>query len=373
MGPIQAGDDKAFSLIPEQHRRSHEFCWYVYRHLAQMLIQHDALGAHRAISDSYREIAKELGQNPSEGEILTFLQEQGFDKEYRYHLVSNLALALTADMIRYLHEGLRAIQECHFSIAFTLLRKPFKENLIFLAWLLGNEEDFLIRFSRNNYETLNGLREEQQLKILSDAIACTVTPSYFDANVIREGIFSKQQSYGLEPMWTKATHLITKQGLLLRTPDYCINFIFEPASSEHYYDILYHWLPDLFLLASQIVPECMKKTFGFNEATYSHYLVTTIGYYEALAQLETGPGISEMLNSVFHSFLKCGCCGEQLHISNSNACRLYEIEYIQCEHCGGDTQIPLFWLMNFGKMRASREGIRFGDKDLGYIDGLSAC
>jgi len=368
VGPIQAGDDKAFSLIPEHHRRSHEFCWYVYRHLAQMLIQHDALGAHRAISDSFREIVKELGQNPSEVEILKFLQEQGFDNEYRYHLVSNLALALTADMIRYLHEGLRAIQECHFSIAFTLLRKPFKENLIFLAWLLGDEEEFLIRFSGNNCETLNGLGEEQQLKILSDAIACTVTPSYFDAKVIREGIFSKQQEYGLEPMWQKATHLITKQGLLLRTPDYSINFIFEPADSEHYYDILYHWLPDLFLLASQIVPECMKKTLGFNEATYSHYLVTTVGYYEALAHAESGSGISEMLNSVFHSFLKCGRCGEQLHISDSNACRLYEIEYVQCEQCGGDTQIPLFWLMSFCKMKASRDGIRFGDIELGSID-----
>jgi hypothetical protein len=276
-------------------------------------------------------------------------------------------------MIRYLHEGLRAIQECHFSIAFTLLRKPFKENLIFLAWLLGDEEDFLIRFSGNNYETLNGLGEEQQLKILSDAIACTVTPSYFDAKVIRDGIFSKQQGYGLEPMWQKATHLITKQGLLLRTPDYSINFIFEQADSEHYYDILYHWLPHIFLLASQIVPECMKKTLGFNEATCSHYLVTTIGYYEALAHAESGSGMSEMLNSVFHSFLKCGRCGEQLDISDSNAWRLYEIEYIQCEQCGGDTQIPLFWLMSFAKMNASRDGIRFGDKELGSIDGLNAC
>lgn len=119
-----------------------------------------------------------------------------------------------------------------------IFRGALNENLIFLAWLLGIEEDFLIRFSRNNYETLNGLREEQQLNILSDAIACTVTPSYFDASVIRDGIFSKQQCYGLEHMWQKATHLITKQGLLLRTPDYCINFIFEPAGSEHYYDIL---------------------------------------------------------------------------------------------------------------------------------------
>jgi|694.fasta_scaffold66490_4 hypothetical protein len=368
----QAADDRTFRCIPEHHRRSHEFCWYVYRHLAQMLIQHDEVGAHRVVSDAFRAIAKEQGQNPSEVDMLNFLQDNGFGKEYRFHLISNLALALTADMLRYLHEGLRALQECHFSIAFTLLRKPFKENLIFLAWLLGGEEDFLQNFSANNYKTLNRIGEEDQLKILSDAIGCTVTPGYFDATLMREAVFSKQQEFGLEPLWQKATHLITSQGSLLRTPDYSINFIFEPADSEHYYNILYQWLPDLFLLTSQIVPECLMKSLHFNEVTYSHHLVTTIGYYEALGHAESGAGISQVLNTAFRSFLKCGRCGEQLLISNSNACRLYEIETIRCDQCGGDTQVPLFWLMSFGKMKASREGIKIGDIELGSIDELNA-
>jgi hypothetical protein len=39
---------------------------------------------------------------------------------------------------------------------------------------------------------------------------------------------------------------------------------------------------------------------------------------------------------------------------------------------GGDTQIPLFWLMSFCKMKASREGIKISDIELGSIDELNA-
>jgi hypothetical protein len=368
MQRIQPVDGSSFSSIPKYHRKRYEFCWHVYRQLAQMLTQHDESRAHRFVADAFAEVACEYGQSPGEVEMLNLLKENGLDKEYKYHLTSNLSLALTADMLRFLHEGLRAIQECHVSIALSLLRKPFKENLIFLAWLLGNEEEFLERFSKNNYETLNGLNEEQQLRILNDAIALTVTPDLFDATRIREGIFSKQNDIGLEPLWQKATHLITKQGRLLKTPDYSINFIFETSDLERIYDILFDWLPDLILLASQIVPECMKKTLDFHEATYSHYLVTTIGYHEVISHRESGGKIVEMLNKVFGPLLQCIKCGEPLAVSNDNAPRLYETEYIECNICGGDTQIPLFWLMNQFKIKTSRDGIQFGDLALGAID-----
>lgn len=359
MDPVGLIEKERLRLIPKSHQASHEFCWYVYEQLAQMLIQHDASGASRVVSNSFRSIAAESGDVLSEADFIEFLKERGFNSECRHHLISNLSLALTADMLRFLHEGLRTIENCHISIAFSLLRKPFKENLLFLAWLLGDEVEFLRRFSSNNYETLNGLGEAEQIKILEDAISKTITPDLFSPRDIRDAIFSKQLETGLEPLWQRATHLITRQGRLLKTPDYSINFIFEPARSEHYYDVLYSWLPIIFLLIFQVTLECFRLALKVNETTASHYLITTVGCYEALFLHESDATIKDMVNSVFSSFLKCCRCDNKLLINQSNAPRLYMLEQIYCTRCGCDSQIPLYWLMSYAKVKADRKGIQF--------------
>src|SRR5690606_36058262 len=157
----------------------------------------------------------------------------------KHLLLGHLVLALTADLLHFLYEGLCCLEKRKFSVAFSLLRKPFKENMLFLAWLLGDPEDFLQRFEKDNYTTLNGLQSPRRQELFKLAAEKLATKEAFDGELIERMVFSKEFEGGLEPLWQKATHLITSQGSKLRTEDLNINFIFNDAASDHFYDVAY--------------------------------------------------------------------------------------------------------------------------------------
>jgi len=356
-------DDDYTYALPEEHRRRHAFCLYVYRNLAQMLKQHNATRAHRIVSETLRDIAGGHGQILSEIEVIRFLRDNAFNHEYRHHLLSNLSLALIADMLRYLHQSLHALADGNLSVGLTLLRKPIKENLLFLAWILADEDGFLGRFAEKNYESLNGvISKDRAQEIFEKTIPLLVTPDYFDVTQLCEAIYSKQFQDGLEPLWQRSAHLITSQGNLLKTQDYSINLIFEDAIGSPYFGIVYQWIPVIFLLASQVAPECMRLAFKFNETTYSHHIVSTIGYFETLGYLETDVSVvAQMISHAFSRFLKCDSCGYKLEILESSGSLLYEHEQLECSQCGCLTQVPLYWLLKISKIRASRNGIQVED------------
>lgn len=287
--------------------------------------------------------------------MLSFMKKHNLTTPYRHHLVSHLVLGLTADMLHFLYEALTCFEKRKFAVAFSLLRKPFKENLLFLSWLLSSEADFLERFAANNYSTLNGIGKERQIEIFESAIKKLPIADAFDANILRDIIFSKSLNSGFEPIWQRATHLITSKGELLKTGDYTINFIFEHPGDDHYFDILYSKLPYLMIFVTQITLECFGLILKINEKTYSHLMITTMGCYEALFLRDKEQSIARMLNKNLKPFLKCIHCEAPLRINKHNAAHLYLAEQIQCKSCGLVSQIPLYWLFCVARVLITRE------------------
>ncbi|MBK3018579.1 hypothetical protein FKK32_28925 [Klebsiella pneumoniae] len=100
------------------------------------------------MSDS---IAKAAAQNGHKGDldVLDLLKKAGKTESAKHVLSGHLVLAITADMLHFLYEGFSCLEKRKFAVAFSLLRRPFKENVLFLAWLLGDPEDFLTRFEKD--------------------------------------------------------------------------------------------------------------------------------------------------------------------------------------------------------------------------------
>lgn len=48
----------------------------------------------------------------------------------------------TSCTLYFVHEALKALEKRKFAVAFTLLRKPLKESLMFATWICADEEDF---------------------------------------------------------------------------------------------------------------------------------------------------------------------------------------------------------------------------------------
>lgn len=339
------------SLLPPKYWRHHEFCFFLHDQIAEILVQYEQSGAHLWITDAFEETLKEHGAQDTKIEILDFLKHHDLVQLYKHHLVSHLVLGLTSDMLHFIYESMKCFEKRKFAVAFALLRKPLKENLLFLSWLLGNENDFINRFEKDNYTTLNSVTPERRLQILKDAISHLVTKEAFNADTLNEIIFSKTNTNSFEPIWQRATHLITSKGALLQTEDLNINFIFQDAESDEMYDFIYSKLPYIMLFAIQVSLECFSRILSSNENTTSHLIISSLGAFECLFENRPKTGITAMLRKQLKPFFKCIHCSSTLRLTRNNAISMYFQETLSCQKCGLTSPFPLYWLFAQAKIK----------------------
>jgi hypothetical protein len=347
-------DTERLINIPQKYWAAHEFCFRTHDQMAHLLLQYESSEAHLWVSDTVRKILKEQPDRPEEIDLFQLLKAAGLEGPYKHHIVSHLVLSLTSDLLHFIYEALTCFEKRKFSVGYSLLRKPLKENLLFLAWILGDTEDFIARFEANNSKTLGGTLELQRVDIFRKAIAKLAISEAFSPDLIHDLIFSKTNPAGFEPVWQRASHLITSQGALLKTEDYAINFIFNDPASDHLYEHLYPQLPYLMIFAMQVVLESFSLILKANERTVSHLMLTTMGCYESLFIDSRKQHVARILNKSLKPFLKCIHCDAPFKIKRRNAPGIYLHESTDCESCGLSTDVPLYWLLAMGDAKIER-------------------
>ncbi len=343
-------------LIPSNYWGKHEFCFYLHDQIVHMLTQYETKGIHNVVSQAFSEAIRGREQEFDSVDILQWMKEQNLVDSYRHHILGNVTLALTADMLDFLYQALRAFEKRKFSVGFSLLRKPLKEHMLYLAWILADDADFISRFESKNYETLSGVTKERRIELMSRAISQLPSSEMFDPEVIWAMIYSKKHPNGFEPTWQRATHLVTSMGDLLKTGDYSLNFVFEDRNDNGYYDFLYSKLPYLLIYVMQLSTEAFNKIQAVNETTYGHLVLTTLGCYESLFLDGRSQSVARMLNSQMGELLKCIHCDARLKITKKTAPVLYLTERIPCKNCGLMSEIPLYWLFSRAKIKILRDG-----------------
>lgn len=349
-------EEERLKYIPKKLWLSHEFCFYLHDQLAHLLVQYEESGVQNQEIKVPAKIAAQLQLDVDEIDVIDLLKNLEEDQPYKHVILSQVILALTADMLHFLYESLICFEKHKLSVAFSLLRKPLKEHLLFLCWILADEDDFLKRFEKNPYETLNRIGKEKQLKLMEEAAKKVVLHKLLDYQLMWEIIYSKQHQYGFESTWQRATHLVTSHGKLLRTKNYYLNFIFENSDIDgHYHEFLYSKLPHVLMFLSQITFECFNRIHPLYDKTLDYHIVTTVGCYESLYSDGKKNYISRTPNSVFKDFFKCVHCGAEVRIKKKYAPTFYLGGILFCEKCEMTTEIPLYWLMCHANASIARE------------------
>lgn len=348
-------DQKRLMLLPEKYWGKHEFCFHLHDQLLHLLQQYENSGAHNLVVDAFVEAAKGKEHEFEELDILEFMKNENLVKPYKHHILSHVIIGLTSDLLNFLYEALSCFEKRKFSVAFSLLRKPLKEHLLFLSWILNDEDDFISRFEKNNHISFNGLSKEVRIKIFDGAINRLHVKDAFDADTIWDIIYSKKHSNGFEPTWQKATHLTTSQGELLKTEDYSFNFIFDSPWDDDYFEFLYEKLPYLLLYMSQVLFECFNIIHPINNKTISYNIITAMGAYEALFLDGRSKSIRSMIQRTLVNFLLCEQCGSKLSIYKKDAPVFFLTERILCKECNLETQFPLYWILAKSNIRLAED------------------
>jgi len=324
--------------IPSRFDVPHAVAFFFHDELGRLVVDLERTGALSIQVDLEPHERDELLDLTGE-DLWAWLKESG-----RHDIVDDLTYrqltaALVADAAHFLCESLLASGKGKMTVAFALLRKPLKQNLLLLEWLLASPEDFLERFHGESTwaYTLNRLPLDERRRILRAASREIDLPGIDDELlwVIR---FGKEFPNSLETLWTKATHLVTSAKASATEPGN-LNFVFSSESAiqeqwDHYYRIvplvLYYFLQVAERVAFRFVdpdPRFLSMKSLLRNLAFMRYA-------ESMSSLEA----NWLEGDTFWTDLgqiafECEDCREDVSIRGENADRIWVHGELKCETC----------------------------------------
>lgn len=280
-----------------------------------------------------------------DGDIIDWLECHGFESQAREVLRRHLIMALTSDFCHFVYESLNAAAKAKMSVAYTLIRKPIKENLLFLEWILGDPGNFFQQFDQGDPQLLDlarALSPDQKKCIIELAINKSNSAS-LPADEMYRIRYDKHCEHGFECLCNKAIHLVTThKGFTTERQN--LNFIFSSYSQIHEQQDYFFGMLPLILLHCLSVTE---KLFGsFSEVEHRSSTITNARMYVGLCIYQLGFGVSndpkrsmEMLavllrEASIEDVYSCDGCEDSRPFSIKDAVTFYQNGETVCQSCG---------------------------------------
>lgn len=329
--------------IPPRFVAHHEFCFYLHDMMLNLLTEVERLkirSGNFEISPSYQDII-----NGDSEDFLDFLlKSEQRDKASRM-LLNHVLVALVSDLLNFVYEGLIALSKRKFSVGVTLLRKPFKENLLHLAWMLADTAEYFEKFEVSPAKLMESrqIDREIRIKIIKGAIEKCVIKDGFDAEIIEKIIYDKDYDAGLASLFDKATHLVTG-ARAIKTEPLNLNFIFKDPRDNDIFESVYISISLILMYAFAIFSSELEKVTSIDTAYVRLRLSVVFMVYESL-YLKGPPRGYKTLERALGGLLKCPVCKSQYKAKKATVPRLLIAERFVCPNCSSDVSFPMLWLM----------------------------
>jgi hypothetical protein len=282
---------------------------------------------------------------PREGEnILTALRRAGYADAARRLVLNTVTMGMVSDTLHHLYEGLSCLERRKSIVALNVLRKPLLENLIYLSWIVSDEDSFYEAFSRGEPELLTSNRIGNIRKdILISSLRKTDLHSYIDSENLWAILFDSRNEVGLYGLFQHAVHLITVQRLEIRTSPENFNFIFKDPSDDDVYELIYHCLPSVILYLSSVVCELFDRIEPMEEGARTALRVRSLLGAHLLKGDKHAKAVCAQLGKTFNDRFMCPTCFAPISVTKHNACRIVMTDSFRCTHCRRVSVLPFSW------------------------------
>jgi endogenous inhibitor of DNA gyrase (YacG/DUF329 family) len=327
-------------LLPARFQFSHKFAFFLHDILASMVVSGERTGIFSVtINFESSSDAQAFGKLTGE-ELWNWLQANGYEWVTFQIAYKQTIIALLSDFSHFVYEALSCSQKGKLTVAYALLRKPFKENLFYLEWLLADPDDFKRKFHEGGADSLavNLIKRERKLEVIEAAIRKTRFPDWVSAEFIYDLRYSKRSNYGFDSLWNKATHLITTFKAF-RTEDENLNFVFSTSQAHlDQWHHLYSFVPLLLYHTVEVVEALITTiTDPANLGINLDYVQRLAGFLLWVQDFYNDGKNQQRLNipTIWNKLnLKCPKCGAPIGFDETNLKHLYERSKVKCRACG---------------------------------------
>ncbi|NTU45835.1 MAG: hypothetical protein HGA99_10050 [Chlorobiaceae bacterium] len=320
--------------LPKIYEKKHDFCIHVYDQILELFKSIDECGALKVNIDIKESEAQKIFINLKGEELYTWLLQNGYNKEIAEMNYKECFAAILSDMLQFILTAFHCSEKGQLTVTYTLLRKPLKDNLFYLEFLLADPVDFLRRF--NSSKNVSDLAVEQcqkdeKISIIDKAIEIINLPLY-DGLTLYDLRYNKRNDIGFEPAFQQANHLITKYDYY-RTSEGNFNFVFSNSDDkESQWQFLYITMPQLMVYILHIVTELSKNIIKLPD----YWSLILLKHVLGLSYVMSG-SFSVVKNSFKEIFddvnWKCDVCGTQL-VFDYQQFRYFQAKFgLICKKC----------------------------------------
>lgn len=331
--------------IPGDLRLAHEYCFFLHDQCVRLLVEYEAANAN-VVSFKFRDEAeaKRFNQLAEKENSISAMRAVGYEIEARRVILNQITMAMVSDCLHHIFEALRCLEKRKAVVALNLLRKPLTDNLLYLSWMLGDENRFYDAFTTRSPKGITAsILKGRRAEILSEALAKTEVAHVLRSDFIDRTLFEQANESGFQKLFQHAVHLITAQRVELQTTPQNFNFIFKKYTDDDLYELIYNALPHMLLYLSHVI-FCLFERIAAPEAggKRGFHVRSILGLY----LVEGGENRVHALTRVADLVKNISCpdCDSGLKISPHNAGRLLLTESFRCTACRRVQPFPFSWL-----------------------------
>lgn len=139
-----------------------------------------------------------------------YWREHGYATAINRSLYRHIFFSLVSDYNKYVYDAIECSVKYHFGPAYTLLRKPFKDDLLLLEIMYIKGHRFVPEFLKNPIDdfAINKIPEDTIKYILRKS--CKKL-AFFKGQKMYNLRYNKKSKESLEKIWNKTSHIITSR------------------------------------------------------------------------------------------------------------------------------------------------------------------
>lgn len=327
-------------MLPHEFWASHDLTLELYGPLQHFL----AAGEEQGIflyEFQFRDPGHAAAIEGLEGEALwQCFEDNGYPDVLKEAAFRYTVAGVLADLLTFVYEGLQASAKGKLAVAYTSFRKPIRDDLFILEWLLADRAGYLEKFFRDPKEIdVSRMTKDQRIEIIGKAQDRTPYGRALPPEFLPELRFDKDAAHGFDGIRNRAIHIATDHNKY-RTEAGNLNFVFSgDEDRQEQWAYLYHALPVILFHAVGVV-ESLMATFApdFQAEDTLTSIRRTLRYLLWVGDLDKDESLqcaaTGMEDLLAGQSVQCTSCGTAFDFDTEGVRAFVERGELRCPGCG---------------------------------------
>ena len=321
--------------LPDEYHFSHNIAVKLYDDLVWILKD---LKTQKKFDTKIQFTKKEEVPDEDDENIVDWLIEKGYKKEVDEIISKNLILGIISDICHFIYQALDSTKNMKLTVAFTLIRKPFLENLLIIEQLLTNEEEFLKRFESDSINFDPGkISPLEKKKLIENSLDYISNSFLISSEIIYDLRWDKKTPSSIYANSNLGIHLVTTRNPSYKTQKQNLNLIFSGEKEwKEQLDYFYYFIPILLYYLVEVVDNLVfRKKIITKQKLSERKFLRLIGQLMLHEQfhIESKKG-KTALNRISKSLkVKCKNCNRMNQLFKSDLFNLINEDHILCKFC----------------------------------------